>query len=95
MGMKYPHPGKLRVLPDHFQNGPRILRVPDPHGTIDASLNGIEEEFGTFPGGIDELGLFPFEIKVGIDADTEGQKAYGKDDDPGCQTFEDQPASIE
>jgi hypothetical protein len=93
MGMEDTDTKQVAVLPHHLQDYLGVLGVSDPHGVVDASLNGLQKKVGALSGGIYELNLFPAQVQECIDADTKDQKAYGDDNDSVCQAFENQPAS--
>jgi hypothetical protein len=88
MGMKDPDPDQLVVLTDHGQDRAHILDITQVHGVVDAVLYGVQEEFGAFAGGIDELGLLVPNVEKGIDKDAAYQQGDGGNYYPGCEALE-------
>ena len=88
MGVKDAYTHQLIVLANHREDRTYILDVTQMHGVIDAALNGVKQQFGTLTGGIDQLGLLIADVVGRIDEYTAHQQRDGRNNDAGCQAFE-------
>jgi len=58
------------------------------HGVIDAALDGVQEQFGTFTGGVDQLRLLVADVEGRIHEYAADQQGNGGYDDAGSQALE-------
>ena len=87
MRMKDPDTDQLVMLPDHVQDSADILNIAEMHGVIYAAFNGMQQQFGTFPGGIYQHIVLTPDVEGSIYEYTGDKQGDGGDYDAGCQAF--------